>query len=97
MQDFFRSSSKGAPGHEALAAWTQLYQDIRLPRAQKAQITSRTAGDVYEMQGPEFEGLSYDDCLPVVPKKLTGRMRWVWGADIDSEYDEQARKMVIPN
>ncbi len=67
--------------------WTKVYQDVRLPRAQKAQITSRQAGDVYEMQGPDFAGLTYDQCLPIVKEKLQHRMRWVWGGDIDAEYE----------
>jgi hypothetical protein len=71
-----------------LSTYTSLYESVRLPRAQKAQLTSRQAGDVYEMQGPDFEGLaSYDDCLPLVAAKLKDRMRWVWGGDLDGEYE----------
>jgi len=72
---------------DTLSTWIQIYQDVRLPRAQKAQITSRQAGEVYEMQGEAFEGLTFDECLPIVAEKLKTRMRWVWGADIDAEYD----------
>lgn len=49
------------------------------------------------MEGPDFKGLTYDECLPIVKQKLTGRMRWVWGGDIDADYDEQAKKLLIPN
>jgi salicylate hydroxylase len=69
-----------------LSTYTSLYQSVRLPRAQKAQITSRQAGDVYEMQGPDFEGLSFEECLPIVRDKLKDRMAWVWSGDIDRDY-----------
>jgi salicylate hydroxylase len=69
-----------------LSSYTSLYQSVRLPRAQKAQITSRQAGDVYEMQGPDFEGLNYKECLPIVSEKLRDRMEWVWSGDVDWDY-----------
>ena len=80
-----------------LAVWTQAYQNVRLPRAQKAQITSRQAGDIYEMQGKDFKGLSYDDCLPIAAEKLKHRMRWVWGGDIDAEYDAVVKNVRLLN
>jgi hypothetical protein len=44
---------------------------------------------VYELQGKDFEGLeSYEECLPVVREKLKGRMKWVWGHDLESGYVE---------
>jgi salicylate hydroxylase len=49
------------------------------------------------MQGPEFEGLTYDDCLPIIAEKLKNRMRWVWGADIDEQYEEKARLLRSTN
>ncbi|OAL34255.1 hypothetical protein AYO20_06511 [Fonsecaea nubica] len=83
VRDYF---SNPAPG---VAAYTALYQAVRRPRAQKAQITSRQAGDVYEMQGKEFEGISsYEDCLPIVCEKLSGRMKWVWGHDLEADYQK---------
>jgi salicylate hydroxylase len=60
---------------------------VRLPRAQKAQTTSRQAGDVYEMQGLDFEGLTFKECLPIVAEKLRDRMEWVWSGDIDWDYN----------
>jgi len=99
MKEYFNavgnSSSLAASQH--LGTWTQLYENVRLPRAHKAQITSRQAGNVYEMQEPEFQGLSYDQCLPIVADKLKHRMRWVWGADIDKEYEEQVQNLRLPN
>jgi salicylate hydroxylase len=75
-----------------IATWTQIYQDVRLPRAQKAQLTSQQAGELYELQGPLFENLTYDECLPIIAEKITGRMKWVWGGDIDAEYDAVVAK-----
>ncbi len=41
------------------------------------------------MQGKDFEGIgSYEDCLPIVHEKLKGRMKWVWGHDLEAEYIE---------
>lgn len=83
MRDFFANP---APG---LAAYAGLYQAVRRPRAQKAQITSRQAGDVYEMEGKEFEGCkTFEDCLPIVREKLGTRMKWVWGHDLDADYNQ---------
>jgi len=45
------------------------------------------------MQGKEFEGISsYEDCLPIVHEKLKGRMKWVWGHDLESDYVEAREK-----
>ncbi|OAP54227.1 hypothetical protein AYL99_11328 [Fonsecaea erecta] len=83
VRDYFSNPTPG------VAAYTALYQAVRRPRAQKAQITSRQAGDVYEMQGKEFEGItSYEDCLPIVREKLAGRMKWVWGHDLEADYQK---------
>ncbi|EXJ71292.1 uncharacterized protein A1O5_05098 [Cladophialophora psammophila CBS 110553] len=83
VRDYFANHIPG------LAAYTALYQAVRRPRAQKAQVTSRQAGDVYEMQGKEFEGItSYEDCLPIVREKLAGRMKWVWGHDLEADYQK---------
>ncbi|KAJ5948694.1 hypothetical protein N7454_002001 [Penicillium verhagenii] len=65
-----------------------LYHSIRFPRAKKVQITSRQAGDLYEMKIDELVGLSYEDCLPIVKAKLENRMEWLWRDDIDEMYEE---------
>lgn len=90
LQDFFKDQAAGKK--DTLSTWTHVYQNVRLPRAQKAQITSRQAGEVYEMQGEAFKGLTFEECLPVVAEKMKTRMRWVWGADIDSEYDAVVKR-----
>jgi salicylate hydroxylase len=51
-------------------------------------MTSRQAGYVYEMQGPEFAGLNFEDGLEVIRKKFTDRMRWVWGYDHMADFNE---------
>jgi salicylate hydroxylase len=48
---------------------------------------------VYELQGPDFEGLSYEEGLPIIERKLKGRMKWVWGGDILAEYEAVAGKV----
>ena len=92
LKDFLSTD----PGdQQSLEEWMKLYQQVRLPRAQKAQATARDAGNVYEMQTKEMKGKSYNDCLPLVRDSLKDRMKWVWSADIDQAYDE-ARKTLIP-
>ena len=85
LRDYFLSSQQD------LSTWTSVYQRVRIPRAQKAQITSRQAGDVYEMAGPEFAGLTFDKCCPIVKEKLKGRMKWVWDADVNADYEAVAK------
>jgi salicylate hydroxylase len=48
---------------------------------------------VYECQGADFEGLSYEECLPIIKRKLKSRMRWVWGGDIEGDYEAVAGKI----
>ena len=88
LKDYLSSLSSANP--HPLSTWTDLYQRVRLPRTQKAQITSRQAGDVYEMQGELFKGLTYDEGVPIVREKLQNRMKWVWGEDIDGQYEKAA-------
>jgi salicylate hydroxylase len=69
----------------------QLYQSIRYPRSEKVQVTSRQAGDLYEMRVDEVAGLSYEDGLPIAKAMLENRMKWIWADDIDQAY-EKARE-----
>lgn len=93
LHDYFHGSpsEKLATG---LDRWLGLFQAVRLPRARKAQRTAREAGDVYEMQTQDMEGLDYEECLPLVVEKLRDRMKWVWEEDTDEAY-EKARKMML--
>ncbi|KAL7932211.1 hypothetical protein V8C35DRAFT_307696 [Trichoderma chlorosporum] len=81
VKAFFENPSLG------LETFMKLYQETRLPRAQKAQLTSRQAGDVYEMQGPEFAGLRFDQRLQVIHDKFKDRMTWVWGHDLEADFN----------
>lgn len=72
----------------------QLYQEVRLPRAQKAQATARQAGEVYEMQTPEMKGKAYEDCLPLVRDSLKDRMQWIWAGDIEAEYEGKKQHLM---
>lgn len=71
-----------------MTEWLNLYQSVRLPRAQKAQATAREAGDVYEMQAEGMKGLTYDECQPLVAARLRDRMKWIWTEDIDDAYEK---------
>lgn len=79
---------------DSVQRWAKLYQDVRLPRAQKAQRTAREAGDVYEMQAEGLRGVDYDACLPKVRDRLKDRMKWVWSEEIDDAYECEKAKMV---
>ena len=81
VRDYLNDPTNG------FSTYASLYEAVRLPRAQKAQITSRQAGDVYEMQGPDFEGLNFEDCIPIAAEKLRDRMAWVWSGDIERDYN----------
>ncbi|CRG86012.1 hypothetical protein PISL3812_03015 [Talaromyces islandicus] len=90
IQDYLRQG----PGRLSLAAYTHLYQQVRLPRVQRAQETARQAGQVYEMQADEMVGKSYDDCLPIVREQLKDRMKWIWLEDLDDVYG-RARSLLL--
>ncbi|KAK3679206.1 hypothetical protein LTR78_000767 [Recurvomyces mirabilis] len=74
----------------SLETTAQLYQDVRLPRAQKTQATSRAAGNTYEMQAPDMLDLGFEECIPLIAKRTAERMKWVWEEDLDAIY-ERAR------
>jgi salicylate hydroxylase len=90
LQDYFQSASSTT--RDSLEAWIQVYQDVRLPRAQKVQRTSRDAVEIYQAQADIMKDLPFDQCVPEIHKRVIDRMRWVWTDDIDTEY-EQAVKM----
>lgn len=74
-----------------LRAWMELYQRIRLPRAQKVVATSRQAAELYEFEQPDVLERSYDEAVPLVAERLHARMNWIWHEDLDSIY-EKARQ-----
>ncbi|KAK2069112.1 hypothetical protein P8C59_003717 [Phyllachora maydis] len=79
--------AKGAsPG---LEAWMEgVYQRVRRPRAQQVQKTSRVTGDLYELMLPDFEGKTYEECIPVLQEKMEGRFNWLWAEDMGVAYAE---------
>ncbi|OBT70703.1 hypothetical protein VF21_10252 [Pseudogymnoascus sp. 05NY08] len=87
LQDYLKSQSGG------LGRWMQAYQTLRLPRAQRAQQTSREAGKVYELQGEGLKGKTFDECMPELRNRLKDRMNWVWLEDIDVMYEKLATEM----
>lgn len=70
MQEFFKSLLD-------IKYWLHLYQNVRLPRAQRVQEATREAGDIYEMQSADMKGLSFDDCMPLVKSRIERRMKWI--------------------
>ncbi|KAL6874721.1 FAD/NAD(P)-binding domain-containing protein [Trichoderma novae-zelandiae] len=92
IADYLATSSERET--QSLEKWMQLYQDVRLPRAQKAQATARQAGQVYEMQTPEMKGKAYEDCLPLVRDSLKDRMQWIWAGDIEAEYAAKKQRLM---
>ncbi|KAK5118006.1 hypothetical protein LTR62_004050 [Meristemomyces frigidus] len=71
----------------SLQTTARLYQDVRLPRAQKTQATSRAAGNTYEMQTPDMLELSFEECIPLIAKRTGERMKSVWEEDLDATYE----------
>lgn len=76
----------------SLKEWMDLYQRIRLPRAQKVVSTSRQAGELYELESPDLADLSFDEALPTVVERLKTRMQWIWSEDLDAIYDQQRQE-----
>ena len=72
----------------SLSSTAQLYQDVRLPRAQKTQRTSRAAGDTYELQTEDMKDLTFEECLPLIAERTRERMKWVWEEDLDAAYEK---------
>jgi salicylate hydroxylase len=64
-----------------------LYQSMRLPRAERVQTTSREAGEIYEMEAKELKGRPFEECVPIVKKLIEDRMSWIWAEDVDKVYE----------
>ncbi|KAL2018212.1 hypothetical protein VTK56DRAFT_1119 [Thermocarpiscus australiensis] len=77
-----------------LDKWMGLYQDVRLPRAQRVQETSREAGYLYQLQVPEMQGKTYDECLPILLDGMKNRFKWIWAEDLDVAYDMARMNML---
>ena len=92
LHDYFEQGTSS--NSRSIADWLHIYQSVRLPRAQGVQKTSRECGEVYEMETEELNGLSYDECIPLVRENLKDRMNWIWTEDIDVAY-EKAREQPV--
>ncbi|KAJ5160601.1 uncharacterized protein N7482_007605 [Penicillium canariense] len=86
LREYFQALESPRP--RSLQSCLHLYQSIRVARAEKVQVTSRQAGDLYEMKIDEVAGLSYDEGLPIVKDKLKDRMQWIWNEDLDQVFDQ---------
>lgn len=75
-----------------LKDWMGLYQQIRLPRAQKVVETSRQAGALYEFESPDLIDLSYEEAAPMIAERLKTRMKWIWTEDLDAVYDKERQE-----
>ena len=86
LSEYLTSSAKAH--FTSLASTAQLYQDVRLPRAQKTQVTSRAAGNTYEMQTDDMLDKTFDECCPLIAERTRERMKWVWEEDLDAAYEK---------
>lgn len=87
-------SDSSNPHFASLASTAQLYQKVRLPRAQKTQITSRAAGNTYELQTDDMIDKSFEECLPMIAERTRERMKWVWEEDLDAAYEKLRDELV---
>ena len=81
-------TSSPNPHFGSLSSTAQLYQSVRLPRAQKTQRTSRAAGDTYELQTDDMKDKTFEECLPMIAERTRERMKWVWEEDLDAAYEK---------
>lgn len=89
LRDYFAS-----PTERRLEDWLNIYQAVRLPRAESIQYTSRELGNVYEMRTQEMKGLSYDECLPMVKEQVKEIMHYMWLEDVDASYEKVRDKVM---
>lgn len=82
--------SRGKEG--SVKGWMELYQRIRLPRAQKVVTTSRQAGELYEFESPDLIDLPYDEAVPIVAERLQERLKWLWMEDLDAIYEKERQE-----
>ena len=73
---------------DTLESTAQLYQSVRLPRAQKTQATSRAAGNTYEMQSEEMLDKTFEECIPIIAEQTRERMKFVWEEDLEGAYEK---------
>ena len=82
-------TSSRNPHFDSLTSTADLYQTVRLPRAQKTQVTSRAAGNTYELQTEDMIDKSFEECCPMIAERTRERMKWVWEEDLDAAYEKE--------
>lgn len=87
ISEYSSSSSRSSSHFHSLSSTAQLYQDVRLPRAQRVQTTSRAAGNTYELQAEGMLDKTFDECAQIMADRTRERMKWVWEEDLDVAYD----------
>jgi salicylate hydroxylase len=75
-----------------LQEWMQLYQQVRLPRAQKVARTSKEAGETYEMTTPDLKDVPFEKALPMVRERIEERMKWIWTEDLGEAFERARRE-----
>ena len=85
LRDYFKEAP-ASTNDALLEKQMQFYQELRLPRAQAVQNQTRETSRIYELQTPEFEGKSFEQCLPIFAKTMKGRMDWIWHEEVDAAY-----------
>ncbi|MCJ1261460.1 hypothetical protein MMC22_001324 [Lobaria immixta] len=56
---------------------------VQRPRTQKLTITSRAAGELYELQDERV-----GDDLEALQRDISSRLRWIWNQDLDAQVVE---------
>lgn len=89
ISDYLSSEPKSNAHFDSLSSTAELYQAVRLPRAQKVQVTSRAAGNTYELQADGMLGKSFDECAQLMVERTRERMKMVWEEDLDAAYEKE--------
>ncbi|KAK3378690.1 hypothetical protein B0T24DRAFT_137782 [Lasiosphaeria ovina] len=80
----------------SLRSWMELYQRVRLPRAQRVQETSRLAGDILQAQTPAMKSRAFDDNVPLLAEGVNSMMKWIFAEDVDVAFDKLKAEIVPP-
>lgn len=84
------SSAKAPKRFATLAQAMQCYQDVRSPRAQRVQDSSRAAVHLYEMQNEAMRGLSFEESVPILANTIERPIQRVFEEDVDEMYQKLA-------
>jgi salicylate hydroxylase len=45
------------------------------------------------MECSDMKGISFEECMPIVKKRIASRMKWIWTEDIDAIYEAARSRM----